>query len=118
MSRHQEIFDEITEILETEDYEPERFQEMCYELAEEIDDLREVIRACAAGPWRYDVENAPKDTPLQVWCKIHPANTGHDLRIGKLDSRSKTWTDGVWRLYVTAFAVPNPPQVRAYDAKA
>lgn len=67
--------------------------------------------ACAAGSWRTDVENAPKDTECQLWCKLHPANNGHDIRIGKFDSRSKTWTDGVWQLYVTAFATINPPEI-------
>lgn len=62
------------------------------------------LAACAAGPWRADVENAPKGEWLMGSYK------GRWSQITRLSDNK--WIDefGV-RKTPDAFAVPNPPQV-------
>lgn len=104
MSRYLEVFAEISEILESEDYEPERFQEMCYELAKELDVVREVVHACAAGPWCYDVANAPFGEWIIV---MLPVGWRRALR------SSIGWvTDAGETCHPIAFAEFNPPETK------
>lgn len=82
------------------------------------DDHEEELAACAAGPWRYDVENAPKDgTYIQGMFKNnHPLSTsGKSLIPGLWHKDEKCWDtmEGYFHQDdLVAFAVPNPPQVK------
>ena len=69
-----------------------------------IKGLEAQLSACAAGPWRDDVENAPKGEWLMGSYK------GRWSRITRLSDNK--WIDefGV-RKTPDAFAIPNPPQV-------
>ena len=68
---------------------------------------------CAAGPWRTDVENAPRDGS-DVWGKFEEVGTELHVSVGWSNDHY-AWIDGFGRSYsdtlLTAFAVPNPPQV-------
>lgn len=74
-----------------------------------IKELEAQLAACAAGPWRFDVENAPKD----VWLMGLYGTTWSRVKL------SKTSGNWIWRGHTgpmkktvcpDAFAVPNPPQ--------
>lgn len=82
----------------------ERLKQHVVDLAAEVDDLRAQLAACAAGEWRYDVENAP----VHQW--LMGSYKGRWSRIRRLGNNQ--WCDelGV-RKTPDAFAVPNPPQV-------
>jgi hypothetical protein len=58
------IFDDITDL-------NSRAADLPYatisDVIDMIDDLESQLAACAAGPWRTDVENAPKGVPLLCW---------------------------------------------------
>lgn len=69
---------------------------------------------CAAGPWRTDVENAPRNGS-EVWCEFEELGTTLQVSAGWSNDHH-AWFDGFGRSYsdtlLTAFAVPNPPQVK------
>jgi hypothetical protein len=82
----------------------ESFAEYRHEVWDHIDWLTAQLAACAAGPWRTDVENAPKGEWLMVltatgWCKAILSN--------------EWWygENGCTVVSPLAFAVPNAPQV-------
>jgi len=65
------------------------------------------LASCAAAPWRYDVENAPKDEYCIVLFK------GGSWNIGKLGNKYFFDIYGiVFRDSVIAFATINLPEVK------
>lgn len=70
--------------------------------------------ACAAGPWRYDVENAPKDGS-EVWLYWHNPGDPECKR-----TTTASWSIDLWSghmhyvldSWLIAFAIPNLPQVK------
>lgn len=93
-----------------------------------IKELEAQLAACAAGPWRFDVENAPKGVVLLVAHKHHSQDICRlTFATYEVDGPYPGQQDDyVWRerfehdrqLSVFAFAVPNPPQVttgKAFD---
>jgi len=62
----------------------------------------------AAGPWRADVENAPKEGVILVI-----AHTG-EIRAVSFNPLFDCWTDDeyhVWQYNIDAFATINPPEI-------
>lgn len=81
-------------------------------LGEYFDEL--AAKHCAAGPWRFDVENAPKDgSEFLIWYDDQDA--GWRLRIIHWYEPFKNFRDrmdyGVYMPCMAAFTIPNPPQV-------
>ena len=76
---------------------------------------RAQLAACAAGPWRTDVENAPKDGSEIIGWFVRLPNY-HDMILVRWCNDFEAWSHiglGFARQNSTliAFAVPNPPQV-------
>ena len=87
-------------------------RELAHECACRMDELRRDLAACAAGPWRTDVENAPRDGSevLLAW-----ANNGNvyteTLCWNEIDEVWRNEDEGVLIIPPFAFATINPPQV-------
>lgn len=67
------------------------------------DGIDKELSACAAGPWRTDVENAPKD--MDLLCHI---KNGGSVMVALGDTerfQGNGWT-------ILAFAIPNPPETK------
>lgn len=109
MNRRDEVHSACLNILTDSPHDAVRIAELCTfarALGGEIDDLR---AACAAGPWRTDVENAPAGVWVSGWY-------GEDWKKVKRVygfHAPPYWLDATGRKVdpPDAFAVPNPPQV-------
>lgn len=74
---------------------------------------RVVLAACAAGEWRTDMENAPKDKDVLLawkWLNNVQCDRMH------WDETAECWSDGTGRGFVRnetvfAFATINPPEI-------
>jgi hypothetical protein len=65
--------------------------------------------SCAAGQWRYDVENAPKDVDLLT------VSAGGSLVVAQrwvADENGHEWYGEAWRFTPHAFAEINPPEAK------
>ena len=96
MNRNDEAHAACLNILDDSPHSAVRVTELCTlsrALGREIDDLRAQLVACAAGPWRTDVENAPKDNEMGVWFAVPSYRPGR-----KFETRTYYWNEysGMW----------------------
>lgn len=80
-----------------------------------FDDHNAQLAACAAGPWRFDVENAPKDGSM-IWASWHKPSNPEAVFVTSLHwwENYKTWRGhgfDVREEWIINFTIPNPPQV-------
>lgn len=117
---HQEgLFSEPTFSVSKSDYDKLKGEND--QLWRDVERVKVQLATCAAGPWRYDVENAPKDgSEFLIWYDDQDA--GWQLRIIHWYEPFKNFRDrmdyGVYMPCMATFAVPNPPQVttgKAFD---
>lgn len=84
--------------------------DVCKSYYADVDELRAQLAACAAGPWRYDVENAPYNVYFTVWYKDDPTSWFKACRT------KYEWHGGGPHFPTMdepdAFAIPNPPEVK------
>ena len=124
MNRHDEAHAACLNMLHDHPESAYRIAELCAftrALGEEIDHLRAELAACAAGPWRTDVENAEFVDQQEYWLEYtHPwyatepdANYRGALEYDADGDHFMHPCHGiVYRGRIVAFAIPNPPEVK------